>query len=63
MNKLLSVLIVAAFAAVSLSANAADAPQSGARTGSTAKVKHATAKHHAKAVKTKTAAAKDAPRK
>jgi hypothetical protein len=63
MNKLLSALIVAAFATVSLSATAADAPQSGAKTESTAKAKHATVKHNAKAMKAKKAAAKDTPKK
>jgi hypothetical protein len=63
MNRLLSAIIVAAFAAVSLSATAADTPQSGAKTVSTAKAQHATAKHNAKAVKAKKAAAKDTPKK
>ncbi len=63
MNKLLSALIVAAFASMSLSASAADAPQPGAKTEPTAKAKHAVVKHNAKAMKAKKTAAKDAPKK
>lgn len=63
MKNLLPVMIVAALATASMSATAADAPQSGAKKETAANAKHATMKHHhAAATKSKKAAAKDAPK-